>query len=193
MRPQMRVERVAHRVGLALGRKIEMRHLSQCMDARIGAARALHHHLLAAERLDRRHDGALHRQVFLLQLPADERRAVVFDDDLVARHWCQLSAVPVLIFAPRRKSSARIGLPPAFCNSTIRTAPSAQAMVRRSSSRVPGAPLPSPLALRKTLTRSPPSSNHAPGNGASPRMWSWTFFQGFAQSMRVSALSILAA
>src|ERR1041384_975676 len=193
MRPQIRIECVAHRVGLALHGEVEMRDLAERMDPGIGAARALHHRLLAAEGLDRRHDDALHRQVLVLQLPADERRSVILDDDLVAWHGCQLSAAPTLIFAPRRNSSARIGLPPAFCNSTIRTAPVSQAMVRGSSSTVPGAPLPSPRALRSTLTRSRPNSNHAPGNGARPRTWSWTLFQGLAQSMRVSALSILAA
>ena len=39
----------------------------------------------------------------------------------------------------------------------------------------------------------PASSNQAPGNGDSPRQWSCTAFHGFAQSMRVSLLSILAA
>ena len=54
MRPQMRVERVADGVGLALARQIEMRDLAERVHAGVGAAGALHHDLLAAERLDRR-------------------------------------------------------------------------------------------------------------------------------------------
>ena len=61
MRAQMRVERVADGVGLALAGKIEMRDLAERVHARVGAAGALHHHLLAGEQLDRRHDRALHR------------------------------------------------------------------------------------------------------------------------------------
>src|SRR5688572_12247219 len=103
------------------------------------------------------------------------------------------SRVPAFTAEPRRKSSAHMGLPPAFCNSTTRTAPVAQATVSRSSSTVPGSALPSlslaPLALRSTLMRSLPSSNQAPGNGASPRIWSCTLFHGLPQSIRVSTLS----
>ena len=86
MRPQMRVERVADGVGLALAGQIEMRDLAERVDAGVGAAGALHHDLLAGERLDRRHDRALHRRRIVLVLPAGERRAVVFDEDFVARH-----------------------------------------------------------------------------------------------------------
>ena len=52
---------------------------------------------------------------------------------------------------PRRNSSAFIGCLPARCNSRMRIAPSPQAMVSLSSSNVPGAPLPSPLVVRKHL------------------------------------------
>ena len=54
---------------------------------------------------------------------------------------------------PRKNSSAFIAWRPARCNSSRRTAPSRHAMVSRSSSTVPGAPAPSPLVVRSTLTR----------------------------------------
>ena len=86
MRPQVRVDRVAHRVGGVFLRKVEMRNLAERVDAGVGAAGALHGGFLAAERLDRLGQRALHRRRVVLPLPAGERRAVVFDGDLVARH-----------------------------------------------------------------------------------------------------------
>ena len=62
---------------------------------------------------------------------------------------------------PRRNSSAFIGCLPARCTSISRTAPSRHAMVRRSSSTVPGAPAPSPRVVCSTLMRAPASSNRA--------------------------------
>ena len=53
------------------------------------------------------------------------------------------------------------------------------------------------LEERSTLIRtgafSPGSSNHAPGNGDSPRMWLCTSRAGRDQSIRVSALLIFSA
>src|SRR5262245_6521937 len=136
--------------------------LADRMHARIGAAGAMDRDALAAEGGDRLGQHALHGRSALLDLPAGERRAVVFDDQLVARHG---STEPTGSAAPRKNSSGRMGCRPARCSSTMRTAPSRHATVRRSSSTVPGAPPPSPYVVRSTLTRSPPASaNHAPGN-----------------------------
>ena len=72
-------------------------------------------------------------------------------------------------------------------------AASPQATVSLSSSTVPGAPLTPMTCAASSLTRSPPSTNHAPGTGANARTWRSTCSAARAQSMRVSALSILAA
>jgi len=45
-----------------------------------------HLHALPAERLDRRHELALHSQAGFLHLPAHEWTTVIFDRELVARH-----------------------------------------------------------------------------------------------------------
>ena len=63
-----------------------MRHLAARVHAGIGAAGALHQHLFAGQRLDRRRQFALHGHLIGLDLPAAERRAVIFDGQLVARH-----------------------------------------------------------------------------------------------------------
>ena len=86
MRPQMRVHGVAHLVGAERLRQIEMRDLSLGVHAGVGASSAVHAHVLAAQRLRRLLEHALHRQVALLHLPAAERRAVILDGELVARH-----------------------------------------------------------------------------------------------------------
>ena len=56
------------------------------MHAGIGAAGAMDADLLAADRLDRVVQRALHRGAVVLDLPAAEGRAVIFDDELVAGH-----------------------------------------------------------------------------------------------------------
>ena len=86
-----------------------------------------------------------------------------------------------------------IGCLPARCTWTSRIAPSPQAMVRQSSSTLPGTPRPSALVERSALMRTPPSSNQAPGNGDRPRIWLCTWCAGMAQAMRVSSFAILAA
>ena len=63
-----------------------MTDLTERMHAGVGAAGAVHHHLLAAERLDGGGQHALHARAIVLNLPADERPPVIFDDQLVARH-----------------------------------------------------------------------------------------------------------
>src|SRR5260370_12929895 len=149
-----------------------MRDLRQRMHAGVGAPRAVDANLLAADRLDRIFQRALHRGTVVLDLPATERRAVIFDDEFVAGH--QLSRAGGFSGVPRRNSSAFIGALPARCNSRIRNAPCWQATARCSSSTSPGAPLPPAIAQRRILTRTcSPSmgiSHHAPGNGDTPWM-----------------------
>ncbi len=60
--------------------------LAERMHAGIGAPGAQHLHGLATKCLRGRHHGALHREAALLHLPADEGRAVILDDELVAWH-----------------------------------------------------------------------------------------------------------
>src|ERR1700674_4889014 len=82
----MRVQTVAKPAGHKMFRDIAMRDLPQRMHAGIGTARAMNANLLAADRLDRRLQRALHRGAVVLNLPAAERRAVIFDDEFVAGH-----------------------------------------------------------------------------------------------------------
>src|SRR5690606_16054720 len=90
-------------------------------------------------------------------------------------HRAHVSPIPLPSLAPRRKSSAAIGLPPARCNSRSLTAPSPQAIPNRSSMISPGAPFPSATVERRSFTRSglplAGISHQAPGTGESPRMW----------------------
>ena len=86
MRPQMRVQGVAHRVFLPLFGEIEVTDLAERMYAGVGAPCAVHAHLFPAKRFDRGCQHALHRGAIVLNLPADERPAVVLDRELVAGH-----------------------------------------------------------------------------------------------------------
>jgi hypothetical protein len=63
-----------------------MHDLAQRMHAGIGAAGGDALHGLAAEFVDRLLQRLLHRRAVLLPLPADEGAAVIFEDELVARH-----------------------------------------------------------------------------------------------------------
>ena len=63
-----------------------MRHLPARVHAGIGAAGALHQHTLAGERRHGERQHALHGELVGLRLPAAKRRAVIFDDEFVARH-----------------------------------------------------------------------------------------------------------
>src|SRR5260370_24675809 len=172
-----------------------MRDLRQRMHAGVGAPRAVDANLLAADRLDRIFQRALHRGTVVLDLPATERRAVIFDDEFVAGH--QLTRSGGFSGVPRRNSSAFIGALPARCSSRTRIAPSPQAKPRWSSSSSPAAPAPAAIAQRRIFTRvgwpSIGISHQAPGNGDSPWMWRSTARAGLLQSIRASALSILAA
>ena len=84
--------------------------------------------VLAADRLHRGFQRALHGGAIVLDLPAGERRAVIFDDELVAGH--QLSRAGGFSGVPRKNSAAFIGALPARCSSRIRIAPSPQAIAR---------------------------------------------------------------
>ena len=82
----MRIERVAHSVGVPTFRQIDMRDLRTCMHARIRASGALHQYLISRQRLNCRGQNTLHGDLVSLNLPAGKRRAVIFDDKLVAGH-----------------------------------------------------------------------------------------------------------
>src|SRR5437763_7449406 len=180
MRPQMRVETIAKPSRDEMPGNVAMRDLGQRVHTGIGAAGAVNADVLAADRLHRLFKRTLNRRAVFLDLPATERRAVIFNHQFVAGH--QLSRAGRLSGVPRRNSSAFIGALPARCSSRIRMAPSLHATARRSSSNSPGAPKPSSvkpssvkpsaIAQRRTLTRAgSPSigiSHHAPGNGDSP-------------------------
>src|SRR5262245_56166349 len=159
----MRIERVAHGVRLDLPGEIDMRHLAEGVHTGVGAARALDLYTLAAECLDRRRERALHGGAVRLDLPSGKRGAVIFEQELVARHDAQCSVAPDATWVPRRKSSAFMACLPARCSSTIRTAPAPHAIARRSSSTAPGKPVPSPPVVRRIRARAPSgSSHHAP-------------------------------
>ncbi len=61
MRPQVRIQRVAHGVGVPVLGEIDMGDLAARVHAGIGAAGALHQCFLARQRLDRRRQRALAR------------------------------------------------------------------------------------------------------------------------------------
>ena len=109
-------------------RNIAMRHLPQRMHAGIGAPGAMDADLFAADRVNSGFQRALHRGTVVLDLPAAERGAVIFDDEFVAGH--QDSRSGGLSGVPRRNSSAFMGALPARCSSRMRMATSLQATVR---------------------------------------------------------------
>src|ERR1700716_867112 len=86
MRPQMRIEAVTKPPRHKMFGNIAMRDLCQRVHAGIGAAGAVNANMLAADRLDRVFQRALHRGAIVLDLPAAERCAVIFDGQLVAGH-----------------------------------------------------------------------------------------------------------
>ena len=132
----MRVQPVAQAPRRKRLLDIAMRDLRQRMHAGIGAARAMDANLFAADRLHRGFHRALHGRCVVLDLPAGERRAVIFDDEFVAGH--QPSRAGGFSGVPRKKSAAFIGALPARCGSRMRIAPLPQAIVRPSSSTSPG-------------------------------------------------------
>src|ERR1035437_5238397 len=86
MRPQMRIQAVAEAARHKMSGNVAMRDLAQRMHTGVGAARTMNANVLAADRLDRGFQRALHRGAIVLYLPAAERRAVIFDCQLVAGH-----------------------------------------------------------------------------------------------------------
>src|SRR5258708_5706715 len=86
VRAQMGIDGVADGVGVPGLGEVDMRHLAERVHARIRASRPLHVNALAAECRHRRRQDALDRYAIVLHLPADERGAVIFDQQLVAWH-----------------------------------------------------------------------------------------------------------
>src|SRR5712672_28813 len=86
MRAQMRVQAVAKTARRKMLFDVAMRDLRQRMHAGVGAARAVNANMLAADRLDRVFHRTLHRGAIVLDLPAAERRAVIFDNEFVTGH-----------------------------------------------------------------------------------------------------------
>src|SRR3984957_5969860 len=166
----MRIEAIAESSRRKMFGNVAMRDLPERMHAGVGAARAIDANLFAADRLDRAFQRALHRRAIVLQLPAAERRTVIFDREFVAGH--QNNRIGGFNGAPRRNSLAFIGDFPARCSSRIRIAPSLHATVRRSSSTWPGGAAASGTSQRRifVLLASPSIaiSHQAPGNGDSP-------------------------
>jgi hypothetical protein len=85
----MRIETVAKTARRKLLLDVDMSDLAARMHAGIGAAGAMHPQIRAGHRLHRRFQCALHRRQRVLHLPAEERRAVIFDGELVAGHRFQ--------------------------------------------------------------------------------------------------------
>ena len=109
----MKVDGVAHGVDVPILGKIDVGDLAERVHAGIGAAGALQRDALAGKRCDRFGDHALHRDAVVLHLPADERRAVIFDGELVARHGRVTSAEKrgasnQHAFAPDRRPAQKI-------------------------------------------------------------------------------------
>ena len=86
MRDKMRVEPLAEPEGLPVALKVDMRDLAQRMHAGVGAPRAMGGRALAGHGEEGALQRLLDRKAVLLPLPADERRAVIFEGELEARH-----------------------------------------------------------------------------------------------------------
>ena len=167
MRPQMRVERVAHGVGRASP--------SPDRHARPGRARARRRRCgrrrctvtrLAAERLDRRRSARPAPTAPLSwHLPAGERRAVIFDGELVARHRLSRAPCP----AQRRAAQEFLGL-----HRPARRRAAARGGAPRPRRRRPSADRRAPCRARRrprrrversTLTRAGLAGQLEPGAG----------------------------
>ena len=111
VRLKQRVEPLAEPERLPVALEVDMRDLAQRMDARVGAPRAVGDRALSRHGEQGVLQRLLNRKPVLLPLPADERRAVVFDGELIARHSGCLRAVAPLgkaraalrVEAPRRE------------------------------------------------------------------------------------------
>ncbi len=80
------VQALAEPKGRPVARKIDMRDLARRMDPRVGAPRSVRGRAIAGHGEDRALERLLHRDTVVLALPADEGRAVVFEDELETRH-----------------------------------------------------------------------------------------------------------
>src|SRR5580704_6373795 len=133
----MEIDGVTHIADAPVLGKIDMRDLTERMHAGIGAPGAGDDDALAGKGLDSVGENTLDGYATVLRLPANERRAVIFDGEFVTGHVAgavQRKRPARAAGVPRKNSSAGIGLPPARCNSTIRTAPAPHATVSLSSS-----------------------------------------------------------
>src|SRR5208283_621811 len=111
VRPEMRIDRVPQAIDPPLSREIDMRDLSQRMDAGIRAPGAVHDALVAVDRRDRLLEPLLNGDPIRLPLPADERTAVIFDRQREAGH-CGFRVQPPTIstctvgFLPQAEKTA---------------------------------------------------------------------------------------
>ena len=192
----MALSGVAYDIGSPLTGKIDVRNLTQRMNTGIGAPGALDHHRLAGERRDRLLHRLLNGEAVLLPLPADERLAVIFDGELVARHR-QASRTSGVRQAAQEFAAAT-GCLPARCNCRSRTAPlAARDGELAVEQRRRALPRPSRTWSAATLMRSCAlprvTSNQAPGRAKGHECGCALRRPARLQSMRVSPLSILAA
>src|SRR5262245_3256426 len=134
-----------------LADQIDMRALRQRVHARISPPGAVYGDPLAAEFCEGVLQRCLHRDAFRLALPADQAAAVVLERQLVAGHG---SIVPAGSAKPRSSASASIAPRPARWTRSGRSTRSPQAMDRRSSSTVPGVPVPGMTVAESTRMRS---------------------------------------
>ena len=95
-RTQMEVQRLADAEWLPALHEVEMRHLAQRVNARIRAAGTAHTRRLSREAKQRIFERPLHGRTLRLALPAEERRAVVFNGDAVAGHGCLQGGAPTM-------------------------------------------------------------------------------------------------
>ena len=89
MGAKQRVEPFGEPERLPLAFKVDMGDLAQRMHAGVGASRAMGDRALGRHGEKRALQRFLNGKAVLLPLPADERRAVIFEDELEARHGAQ--------------------------------------------------------------------------------------------------------
>ncbi len=85
---QMKVQRVAHRIGGLFADQIEMANLGQGVNTGIRPSRAQDPRGFPTERCDRFLQRLLHAKAIILALPANEARAIVFDCQFITGHMC---------------------------------------------------------------------------------------------------------
>ena len=170
-----------------------MRDLAQRVHAGIGAARAVHRDLLAAEPGDRGFERLpAPRTPFGLALPADEARC---------RHIRSSACSGARQHRPGRRSESRAGnrrrrVAPgrAAAAAVGRSAPSPQAIVRRSSSTVPGGAaagqcdgVAASTAADRPRSVRRDARKYAPGHGSNARTCRSRSTAGSRQSSRPSS------